>query len=55
VPRNWDRAEEHIYAPLREGWETFTERHGFQVISSNLGCYYGEGGENDLMVIAIRQ
>ena len=54
VPRNWDRAEEHIYAPLNGGWEAFTERHGFQVISSNLGCYYGEGGEYDLMIVAIK-
>ena len=55
VPRNWDRAEEHIYAPLNGGWEAFTERHNFRVVSSNLGCYYGEGGENDLMIIATRQ
>jgi SAM-dependent methyltransferase len=54
VPRNWDRAEEHIYAPMQGGWEAFTERHGFSVISSNLGCYYGEGGEYDLMVVATR-
>jgi SAM-dependent methyltransferase len=54
VPRNWDRAEEHTYAPLHGGWEAFTERHGFAVISSNLGCYYGEGGEYDLMVVATR-
>jgi SAM-dependent methyltransferase/tetratricopeptide (TPR) repeat protein len=54
VLRNWDRAEEHMYAPLNGGWEAFTEQHGFRVISSNLGCYYGEGGENDLMVMATR-
>jgi SAM-dependent methyltransferase len=54
VPRNWDRAEEHVYAPLQDGWETFAQRHDFHVISSNLGCYYGEGGEYDLLVVAVR-
>lgn len=55
VPRGWDLAEEHLYAPTQGGWEALCGRHGFQVISSNLGCYYPENGEYDLMIAAIRK
>jgi SAM-dependent methyltransferase len=52
VPIGWDSSEEHIYAATLEDWVSLTQRHGFQVISANIGCYYPEGGGYDLMVVA---
>jgi SAM-dependent methyltransferase len=54
VPIGWDSSEEHIYAATLEDWVALTQRYGFRVISTNVGCYYAEGGGYDLMVVSAK-